>query len=210
MKTLLLTSQGFKVKDEILKILPKPPAEIRVAHIITASRLSNHPKWRDDEKELMIKLGFTVEDIDVFGKNESDLFSLLQDKDIVYVQGGDPYYLLKYVKQSGFDNVVKELIQQGKIYIGCSAGTYIACPTIEMALWKKPLRNTHGLAGNESGMNLVPFLVSVHYESKYHDAVKQGIEHTKYPVKVLHDNQALLIKDDSVELVGDTNEIILQ
>jgi hypothetical protein len=31
MITLLLTSQGLQVKDEILKILPKPPNEIKLA-----------------------------------------------------------------------------------------------------------------------------------------------------------------------------------
>jgi len=34
---LLLTSAGTNVKDEILKILPKPPNELKLAHIITAS-----------------------------------------------------------------------------------------------------------------------------------------------------------------------------
>jgi dipeptidase E len=157
----------------------------------------------------MMEIGINVEDIDIFGKTETDLYKILKDKDVIYVQGGDPYYLLKHIKKSGFDKVVKEYINLGKIYIGVSAGTYMACPTIEMALWRKPNRPKHGLADNEACMNLVPFLITPHYESKYHDAVKHGIENTIYPVRILNDNQALLVKNNSVQLVGDKNEIIL-
>lgn len=49
----------------------------------------------------------------------------------------------------------------------------------------------------------------MHYESKYHDVVKQRKDNTKYHVKILNDNQALLMKDDNVQLVGDQKEILL-
>lgn len=35
MATLLLTSAGMKVKDEILKILPRSPKETKIAYVIT-------------------------------------------------------------------------------------------------------------------------------------------------------------------------------
>jgi hypothetical protein len=38
MKTILLTSAGMNVKEQILKILPKPANQIKLAHIITASK----------------------------------------------------------------------------------------------------------------------------------------------------------------------------
>ena len=197
------------MQDEILKLLPKPPAETRLAHIITASNEVNPHPWRDNDKKEMIKLGIQVEDIDIKGKTESELRLILKDKDVIYVQGGSPYYLLKYVKESGFDKVVGDLINKGVLYIGASAGSYITCPTIEQALWKKPRRNRHGLIDKEPAMGLIPFLIVAHYEPKFKKDVETGITKTKYPVRVLTDDQAILIKDGKEKLVGKGREIKL-
>ena len=208
MKTLLLTSAGMNVKEEILKILPKPANEIKVAYIITASKFEEDASYVDKDRRAMIAQGFLVEEIDVRDKDEKELREMLKDKDIVYVQGGNTFYLLKYVKESGFDKVVKELIQKGLIYIGVSAGSYIACPTIEAALWKDQDKNIVGLK-DLTALNLVPFLLSVHYTPEYKEILKKEISSSKYPVKILTDDQAILVRDNKVELVGKGPEIRL-
>lgn len=207
--TLLLTSAGMRMQDEILKLLPKSPAKTKLAHIITASNEVSPRPWRDDDKKAMLKLDIQVEDIDIKGKNENELRRILKDKDVIYVQGGSPYYLLKYVKESGFDKVVKDLVNKGVLYIGASAGSYIACPTIEQALWKKPKRNRHGLSDEEPAMGLVPFLIVAHYEPKFAESVIAGINKTKYPVRVLTDNQAILVKNGKAKLVSKGKEVKL-
>ena len=208
-QTLLLTSAGMRMQDEILKLLPKSPAQTKLAHIITASNeVSPHP-WRDNDKKAMLKLGIQVEDIDIKGKTESELRLILKGKDVIYVQGGSPYYLLKHVKESRFDKVVKDLVNKGILYIGASAGSYIACPTIEQALWKKPKRNRHGLTDKEPAMGLAPFLIVAHYGPKIKQDIKIGISKTEYPVRVLTDNQAILVKDGKTKLIGKGKEIKL-
>lgn len=208
MKIILLTSAGMDVREEILKILPKPANQIKIAHIITASKVEENLSYLEKENRIMRELRFDVENIDIEGKDEKELRALLNDKDIIYVQGGNTFYLLKHVKESGFDKVVKELIGKGVIYIGVSAGSYIACPTIEMAYWKYPDRNTVGLA-DLTGLNLVPFLLSVHFKPEYAPVLKQEISTTNYPVKILTDDQAILVKDGDVKLVGRGEEIKL-
>jgi dipeptidase E len=209
MKIILLTSGGMHVKKEIMKILPKKPNEIKLAHIITASLVEKNTSYVNREIIEFKKIGFKVEDIDIKGKNEKELDNLLKDKDIIYVQGGNTFYLLKCAKESGFDKVVKKLISKGVIYIGVSAGSYIACPTIEMAKWKHRDRNSYGLT-DLTALNLVPFLLSVHYKPEFRDILEKEISKTKYPVKILNDNQAILIKDSKVRLVGDRGEIKLK
>jgi len=206
MKTLLLTSAGMDVKEEILKILPKPVNQIKIAHIITASKIEKNTSYLEKERQIMKKIGLKVKEIDIEGKNENQLRKILSNKDIIYVQGGNAFYLLKHARISGFDEVVKELINRGVIYIGVSAGSYIACPTIEMATWKHQDRNRAGLK-NLTALNLVPFLVTVHYEPKYRDILKKEIAKSKYPVKILTDDQALLIKNNSVQTVGKGDEV---
>lgn len=209
MRTLLLTSAGFNgVKDEIIKIFQKPANQIKLAHIITASKAEEDRSYVRKQERVMTEYGIQVEDVDIEGKNEQELREILKNKDVIYVEGGNTFYLLKYVRESGFDKVVKELINKGIIYIGVSAGSYVACPTIEMATWKHADNNVVGLT-DLTGMNLVPFLMSVHYEPQHKDIIKSEMAKTNYPVKILTDQQALLVKDEQVELVGVGPEINL-
>lgn len=210
MSTILLTSGGIRfqpVADAFVKLLPKKPSETRMAHIMTATKMARHLTYLEQDIAAFKKLGLLYEDIDIEGKTADELRTILKDFDVIYVQGGDPYYLLKYIKLSGFDVVVKELIAAGKLYVGVSAGSYVACPTLESALWKKPERARHGLADNEPAMNLVDFLVQVHYKEDHREVIRNGMSHTRLQVRILTDNQALLVKDGTVTLVGDGEEI---
>lgn len=210
MKTLFLSSAGIRfpiVKNELLKIFPKPLNKLKLAHIITASKVEENPVFVKDDQDVMEERKIQVEKVDIDGNNEKELMEILGGKDVIYVNGGNGFYLLKKVYESGFDKVVKSLIKKGVVYVGVSAGTYIACPTIEMHEWKKVRDNHYGLK-NLNAMNLVPFLISVHYNrEKYREKVKDGMSKTKYPVKILTDDQALLIKGRNVRLVGKGNEV---
>lgn len=210
MKTLLLTSAGFRTPElqkDLLKILPKSPSQIKVAHILTASKVSPDRAFVDRERKVLSDIGFNAEEVDIEGKYPQELRNLLGSKDIIYVQGGNTYYLLKHVRESGFDGVVKDLIEKGVIYIGVSAGSYIACPTIEMTTWKSSDDDRFGVT-DLTGMGLVPFLVCVHYNrEKYREGLAEGIKASKYPVKILTDEQALLVRDGEVKLIGTGEEV---
>lgn len=205
-RTLLLTSAGMNARDEIFKILPKPAGQIKLAHIITASRPEINLDYLEEDRQKMIGLGFQVENIDIEGKNEEEVRDLLKDKDIIYVQGGNTFYLLKHVRESGFDKVVKELIDKEVIYIGVSAGSILAGPTIETAGWKNQDRNIVGLK-DLTALNFVPFLIFVHYKPEYRSLLGKEIPRSKYPVRILTDEQAFLVKDDEIKLVGTGEEI---
>lgn len=208
MKTILLTSAGMNVKEEILKIFPKSANQIKLAHIVTASKAEENTTYVEKDRAAMEDLGFQVEDIDIEGKNENELREILKDKDAVYVQGGNTFYLLKYVRESGFDKVVKELIDKGLVYIGVSAGSIIAGPSIETAGWKGTDGDSN-IVGIEdfSGIGLVGFSVFVHYQEKYREAIESEARKSNYPVKILTDNQAILVKDYKIEFVGKGEEI---
>ena len=205
MKTMLLTSAGMNVKKEILKILPKSPKELKLAHITTASKDEKNKDYVSKETGIMKKLGFQVTEADISGMTESEVRALLKDTDIIYVQGGNTYYLLKTIKESGFDKVVKDLLEKGVIYIGVSAGSYVAGPTIEQSSWIH-VHNRFRLT-DLAAMNLVPFLLLVHYVPEYESILKEKIQKSKYEFKILTDNQAILVQDDNYKLVGKGLEI---
>jgi dipeptidase E len=203
--TLLLTSAGIKesFKDIFLSHLPKPPKDISVAYIVTAAFGEEGEKsWLYTAKKQLESLGINdIEDLDLRGKNKDQLYSLLSKKDIILVNGGNTFYLLKYVKESGFDDVIEKLINENKIYFGVSAGSYIACPTIEQSHWKHQDRNDFGVK-DLTGLNLVPFLITAHFTEEAGRSVEEGAKTTKYPVVALSDDQAVLAENNSVKIIG--------
>ncbi|MBI2577228.1 MAG: Type 1 glutamine amidotransferase-like domain-containing protein [Candidatus Wildermuthbacteria bacterium] len=208
MKTLLLTSSGMQIKNEILKILPKPANQLKLAHVITASKPEADTTYRDRDTKLLREVGFQAVEIDIEGRSEKELREILHDFDILYVQGGNTFYLLKAVKESGFGAVIKEFINQGKIYIGVSAGSIIMGPTIETANWKGIDKNDVGLE-DLTAMNIIPFAIFPHYDSGYEELVKQEAPRAKNPARLLTDDQAFLVQDDKITLLGKGEEIRL-
>lgn len=205
MKTLLLTSAGMEIKEEILNVLPKPANQIKLAHIITASKVQKDTSYVDKDVDLMRELGFSVANVYLEGKNEKELRELLPSFDVVYVQGGNTFYLLKWVKDSGFDTVIKEFVGEGKLYIGVSAGSIIAGPDIEIAGWKGLDPNEVGLE-DFSGLGFVPFCIFPHYKPEHSSFLKEEIAKYPYPVRILNDKQAFLVRDNEVILVGQGEE----
>lgn len=207
---LFLTSQASEVMDKIVPMLPKKPSELKLAFIPTAGDpYGDNKPWMDADRAQLVDLGFEVADFDLKNITEIQTRKTLSKFDILFVAGGNTFYLLDYVRKSGFDKVVKELVEKGVIYIGSSAGSYVACPTIEAASWKHlGDRNKVGLK-DLSAIGLVDFLVVAHYEEKYRDAVKAGIKTTHYPVIPLTNDQMIVVEDDKCTLVGDGEEVKL-
>ncbi len=197
------------MRDEILKLFPNPPSSTQLAYITTASKVESDPSFVQIDKKALTDAGFRVEDIDIESKTPNELRDLLKNKDGIYVQGGNTFYLLKQSRLSGFDTLVRDLVAQGIPYIGASAGSYVACPTIEMATWKHQDRNRFGISDLRS-FNLVDFLITAHYKPKHDVVLKKFIAQTHYPVHILTDQQALLVRGNRISLVGHGPEIKLK
>src|SRR3989344_3875045 len=206
-KMLLLTSSGMKgTKEEILSVISNPADKVRVAHIITASKVEEDTAYVSEDRELMREAGFNVEDIDIEGKNKNQLMKMLEVVDIIYVQGGNAFYLLKQMRKSGFNKIIRKLLQKGIIYIGVSAGSMVAGKTIETASWKKS-RDKFGLM-NLKGLKLVDSNIFVHYKPEYEAIIKQKPEKIKKKLYILTDEQALFVVGNKITLIGEGKAII--
>src|SRR3989338_909394 len=204
--TLLLTSAGIvpEIREYFLSILPKSkPEENRVAFVTTAAYgESKNPAWMEKDRQSLYNCGIKqIEDVDFKDKTQKDLKKILSDKDIIFVNGGNTFYLLKLVRESGFDKVLFGFLRIGGLHVGVSAGSYIACPTIEAATWKHQDRNRVGIT-NFTALGLVTFLITAHFEVKYRAIVDQAAQKTKYPIVALSDKQAVLVQDGKVKVVG--------
>ena len=203
---LLLTSNGIKpgFRDDFLSLLPKPIREISVSYIITAAfGEAGDKSWVNIAKKDLQKLGISnIEDLDIRDKTENELYSILSKKDIILVNGGNTFYLLKYAIESGFDKVIKKLINQDKIYVGVSAGSYLACPTIEQTYWKNRHENAVGITDLKA-LNLVSFIIVAHFSLSFEKMVEEEIKKSKYSVVFLHDTQAALVNGNKIKIVGE-------
>ena len=69
-------------------------------------------------------MGFNVEEIDIEGKTEAEVMKLLELKDIIFVEGGNTFYLLKAMRECNFEKVIRKLLKEGKVYIGVVCRKY--------------------------------------------------------------------------------------
>ncbi|MBI2444429.1 MAG: Type 1 glutamine amidotransferase-like domain-containing protein [Candidatus Magasanikbacteria bacterium] len=207
MKTIILASSSEFIASTIDNFLPKPLSESKVLYVTTASKKVNDDSYVEKTRQKIGELSFSYTEIDIAGKTEEELKKALTSCDIVYVEGGNTFYLLKAVRESGFEKAVKEAMDKGIVYWGVSAGSYIACPSIVMATWSDRF-DRFGVT-DWSAMNLVPFLIKAHYAPKYLDSIKRNAKDLQLPMRMLNDNQAIIVRDGEVQLIGEGDDITL-
>lgn len=201
---LFLTSVAVNVLDKIIPLLPKNPRELSVAFIPTAAAPYESRKWMDDDRNKLIKIGFNVIDFDLNSKTEEKVRETLSKVDIVFVAGGNTFYLLEKVRQSGFDKVVKDLINKGLIYIGSSAGSIILGPTIEPIKYLDDRSKAPDLS-DDYGMKFIDFIVLPHFDNKQYDQAYRELMSEykdKYRLEPLADNQVIVIDGDKFEILN--------
>ena len=209
MGTLILTSSGkYITNNNVDEYLPKKITDCKIAYISTASKQVQNDTYAINHKKKMDELNFAYTEIDIAGMKEDDLREKLNGYDIVYVEGGNTFYLLRAVLDSGFDKIIKELLSQGVVYIGSSAGSYIACPSIVMSTFSERGYDRCGLTDYKA-MNLVSFVMKAHYTSDMMERLKKDFSDTGFPLRILTDNQALLVQDAKVQLLGGGEEIVM-
>ncbi len=209
MKKLFLTSSFSKVGERLIDILPKPASMLTVVFIPTAADVYEDKWFVDRDREKLVSLGFqNMIELSLKDSSQTEIKEALQKADIIFVGGGNTFYLLDHVRKSGAFSLIQECVDKGVIYVGSSAGSYLACPTIEAAGWKHGDRNIVNLKDLDA-LACVPFLMSVHYSPEYDVVLKESIATTKFPVKILTDEQAIVVVGDEITLVGSGKEIEL-
>jgi len=131
MKRLFLASVASNVLTQFVELLDCPPSELTVAFIPTAADLYLDRSFMISYRNKLEELGFKVLDMNIAGQSKESLQEQLKDVDIIFVAGGNTFYLLEKVLASGFDEIVKDHIALGKWYVGSSAGSCLAGASIE-------------------------------------------------------------------------------
>ena len=200
---LFLASLASNTLDLIKPLLSDDPKNLRVAFIKTAADpYGDIPMpWMEDDVSKLKAMGFPVTFYDIKNINIETLRKDLSEFKVIFVAGGNTYYLLDQIKKSGFGIVIKELLTQSVIYIGASAGSSVMGPTLDHLTTIEHPEIVPELT-DYTALNLVPHIIVPHYgRNKYADRHAQLKELWGDKLTFLADNQAIVVNGDKIEIV---------
>ena len=142
----------------------------------TAGDPYSNKDFVEADKIALNKYGLNIVELDVKNRNEKEIREMIDGADIVLVAGGDTFYLMEKLKESGADKIIKEFVERGGIYIGSSAGSIICCPTIEGAEeFDNP--NLAPILDNFNGLGIFRNVIIPHAQKeKYFERIRRATE----------------------------------
>ena len=211
----LLTSAGIKntsIHAALVDLLGKPIAESSALCIPTAAY--GHPMagpaaaWRfisgQEPRTPMCELGWKslgVLELTALPSINQELWvPMVQETDVLLVNGGDPLYLCYWMRQSGLADLLPSL---RAVYVGLSAGSMVMTPRIgeDFIGWKPP-------TGSDETLGVVNFSIFPHLdhedlpENTMADAERWAAE-LLVPGYAIDDQTAIKVVDGAVEVVSE-------
>lgn len=202
MKRLFLASAFGDVAEKLPWGLLDRAANLRVGFVTTAANPYSTAPYQEKDKKKLQEQGFTVVDIDIEGKDREALRIIFKDIDVMFVAGGNTLYLLYCSRQSGFDALVREFVDSGKVYIGSSAGSIIMGPTKEPAD-PEQLAMVPGPVSCEA-FHIINTRILPHTCGEYdwgNEKIKEEFSGRGYPILLLTDKQALIVEGDTETII---------
>ena len=202
MKKLLLVSMFQNVSHLLQRVMPDYKGK-SVAYIPTASLAEEPGGWAALEKQNLEQMGLVVDEVEVSTAPYAAIQRALQKNDLIYIAGGNTFFLLQALKQSGADRLIREEVHKGKPYIGESAGAIAAAPDIAYSSAMDDPGKAPGLQ-DYTGLHLTEWYPVPHQGNpEYGAAVEQIVAAyaSTLDLKVIDDHQALFVEDGQVEVL---------
>lgn len=131
MKKLFLTSVFAKAAKEFKKFYGETNGKSAVLIPTAAKADGGGTIYVKRQRRALEKLGIKACMLDISVAESNEITAKLLNSDIIYIGGGNTFYLLQELKRSGADMIIREQIALGKAYIGESAGAVVAAPRID-------------------------------------------------------------------------------
>jgi dipeptidase E len=206
MKKLFLASSGLSALEDFVE---KSPANMKMLFIPTAGNPYDDKWWIDKDREVLAEMGFDTTEVELEDGNETSLRELVDDSDIVYVAGGNTFYLLQYIRLSGFDKILEEYLDQGGLYAGASAGALVAGVDIEPIASLDEPEKAPELESTE-GLKYVDIIPVPHYDMKGRTEPIEKIYQeygSQYEMVLMTDDQAIVVEGDKWKLIDSVRNV---
>lgn len=188
--SLLSDFAGESLKGKCVTFFPTASAVEEVTHYVEAA------------KEAFRQLGMQLETVQIDEQSAEKIAQMIKQNDVIYVSGGNTFYLLQELRKHRLDNVLKEEINNGKLYIGESAGSIIMAPSIEFISLMDDQKKAPELSSFQ-GFNEISCYPVPHMHNTYLGEAAQLIME-KYQQTLdlcpLTDEQALLVTGEQAEV----------
>jgi dipeptidase E len=145
--------------------------------------------------------------LNIKGVNEGDPRQIVNDAQAVMIGGGNTFHLLTNLYQNGLVDVIRSKVLAGAPYIGWSAGSNVACPTIKTTN-DMPVIEPPSL----TALNLFPHQLNPHYtDAKIpnlggetrDDRLNEFCEVNKQTTVIgLREGTMLRVEDADIKLIG--------
>ncbi|MGE5406756.1 MAG: dipeptidase PepE [Methanosarcina sp.] len=139
-------------KNEIQSFLGIPP--VKAVFVPYAAVTFSFNDYEARVAERFREIGHEIISVHRF----SDPVSAIVEAPAIVVGGGNTWKLLKLMRDNKLIDIIRQKVLTGTPYIGWSAGSNVACPSI---------RTTNDMPivepGLFSALNLVPFQINPHY-----------------------------------------------
>jgi len=197
MKKLFLTS-SFK---DVVSIFEKLELDFKgktVTFIPTASLVEKFVFYVTAGKKALEKMEMVVDELEISTASSAEIKNKLAKNDFIYITGGNTFYLLQELKRTGADKLIVEQVENGKLYIGESAGAIITAANIEYAKVMDSIKKAPELE-NYDALNVVNFYTVPHCTNFPFKKAAEKIIDTyseKLSLLPISNNQAILINGD--------------
>ena len=203
MKNMILTSSLYESIELVKKFLDKNTESKKILFIPTAANVEEYKKYMHLTQKAFEDFGYEVENFDVSVFSEEIAKEKLSEAKIVFISGGNTFYLLQELKRKNLITYLKERIENGLLYIGESAGSVIAAPDIEYASIIDDKTVATEL-DDYAGLNLVDFYIVPHFEEEpFVESSRNTVElyKDKLDLKLINNKEAILVENNNFTII---------
>lgn len=204
MKKLFLSSYFSGVANLFPAFTDNTCSSKKVVFIPTASIHEKVTFYVGADKKTLEKLGMTIDELDVSSASHDEIAAKISSADYVFVEGGNTFFLLQELKRSGADKLITDHINQGKLYIGASAGSMVVSKNIEYAKYMDKPDVAPDLNGDFSALSIVNFCIVPHYtDFPFKKAAAKIVREysDKLNLRPISNNQAVIVDGDTIEMI---------
>lgn len=158
-------------------------------------------EFNKSDQTALEELGFTVEKLELLTTAREEIKSRLEQADSIFVCGGNTFFLLQALRNTGALEWIKTHIESGKLYIGSSAGSLITQKDLLSDEVDDP-QLAPDLKGDYTALGYLDFYLYVHYGGHYWGNDDQFIEryYTNVDYRTLTDQQVVMMQGNHIKI----------
>jgi peptidase E len=173
-----------------------------IAYIPTASNGERpYGSWKTESGswDLLQSLQAKVTPVVLEEYKDASVLEVLRKKDIIWVGGGMCGYLLYWMRRCAIDTHIRELLDDGCVYVGSSAGSMVTAKTLSVLDWY--IGESEAGASVIPGLGLVDFSIYPHYADSFLPEIKKRWQGEK--LYLLKNGEAITVVDGNITVLGE-------